>query len=127
MTRPSVFQTDDTEGLQQRRRFLDEVEISIRSANREIIHEKVPRFTRDSFFRVAVSVARLRASYLLAVTTMDWQCASETGIRDIGRLRTMYEEAREGLVALEHAIEVGYVDIVEDAIPMPPPPPEPQE
>jgi len=125
MTRPSAFITDDTEGLLRQRRFLDEVEVSVRAANREIIHEKVPRFTRDSFFRVAVSVARLRASYLLAVTTLDWQRASETGIRDIGRLRTMYEEAREGLDALRYAIEVGYVDITEDTIAMPPPPPEP--
>lgn len=103
----------DAEALRRQRRFLEEVEMAIRGANREIIGHTLPDLNRDSFIRLAVSVARLRADYLAALLATDWAHPDDTACHDLRRRREMYEEARDGFDALRHAIERGYADLTE--------------
>lgn len=101
-----------TDDLRRQRRFLEEVELAIRAANREIIGGHIPTMDRETFVRLAVSVGKVRASYLESVLHMDWSATAEaTSLEDLRRKREMYEEAKAGFEALRHCIEVGYVDI----------------
>lgn len=101
-----------TDDLRRQRRFLEEVEMAIRTANREIIGGHIPTMDRQTFMRLAVAVGKVRAAYLDGVLHMDWSAGGETtALEDLRRKREMYEEAKAGFEALRHCIEVGYVDI----------------
>jgi len=95
------------------KRFLSEIEQGIRAANREVIHAAVPELNRASFFSLAVSLARLRASYLQAALQI--LCTPEDEIPplldDLRHRRESFEEGSKAFEALERAIERGYVDI----------------
>lgn len=106
------FAPDDTQALRRQTRFLEEVDMAIRAANREILSERMPSLDREGFFKLAVAVARLRADYLESVVHIDWHSPAETEFKDVARRREMYEEARAGFDALRHAIEMGYLEIV---------------
>lgn len=106
------FAPDDTQALRRQTRFLEEVDMAIRAANREILSERLPSLDREGFFRLAVAVARLRADYLESVVRIDWHAPADTEFKDVARRREMYEEARAGFEALRHAIEMGYLEIV---------------
>ncbi len=100
----------DPEQLKAYRRFIEEIEMALRAANREIIGKQIPELDKESFFRLAVSVAKLRANYLKAVLGVDWE---DDGI-DIAAVqskRAVYEEASKAFEALERTIERGYIDI----------------
>ncbi len=104
----------DPEQLRVYRRFIEEIEMALRAANREIIGKQIPELDKESFFRLAISVAKLRANYLKAVLGLDWE---DDGI-DIAAVqskRAVYEEAAKAFEALERIIERGYVDIANDA------------
>ncbi len=101
------MQSDQTRA---QRRLIEEIEMAIRAANREILGQKLPNLNKEGFYRLAVSVAKLRAEYLEAVLTMNWE--DETA--DFSSLRSKrekYEEATAAFEALERTIERGYVDI----------------
>jgi len=106
-----------TDGMEDRaqmiahRRFMEEIEMAIRAANQEIISRKLPHLNRDSFFKLAVSIARLRAQYLEAVMSMDWDHGDPEGLAQVEKRRTLYEEARTGFEALQHAFERGYITL----------------
>ena len=102
----------DPEQMRAYRRFIEEIEMALRAANREIIGKQIPELNKESFIRLAVSVAKLRADYLKAVLALNWE---EEGI-DIAAVqgkRTIYEEASKAFEALERIIERGYVDIAD--------------
>lgn len=101
----------DAQTLRRQNRFLEEVEMAIRGANREMIGHALPDLDREAFIRLAVAVARLRADYLAGVLAMDWSQPGDTAFRDLSQRRQMYEEARQGFDALRHAIELGYADL----------------
>ena len=93
--------------------FLNELDMGIRAANQEIIHERIPDLSRDKAFVFAAMVARLRADYLDAAFK---HCTPGTQpgpaeIEELRAKRLTYEEAREAFQALRHAIEVGYIDV----------------
>lgn len=95
------------------RHFIEEIEMAIRASNREILGNKLPHLDKQGFYRLAVSVARLRAEYLEAVLAMNWE--DETADFSSLRLkREKYEEATAAFEALERTIERGYVDIPPD-------------
>lgn len=100
---------------QQRKRFLLETEQAISEINREIIHERIPKITKDSVLPLATTVARMRARYLesafeLAAVQKD-QAVSENILNDLRHNRELYEESRNAFEALTRAIEMGYVDL----------------
>lgn len=102
----------DEQGPQTREQqaFLDNVEHAIRDINRDIIHAQIPHLDRAKFVEFATYVARLRAEYLSAglglVEHKDG--ATFEALRLRGRA---FDEAKAVFVALERAIECGYVDI----------------
>ena len=104
----------DPEQLRTYTRFIEEIEMALRAANREIIGKQIPELNKESFFRLAVSVAKLRANYLQAVIGVDWEDA-ELDIATVQAKRAVYEEASKAFEALERTIERGYVDIADEA------------
>ncbi|ABC22531.1 hypothetical protein [Rhodospirillum rubrum] len=102
----------DREHLLNYRHFIEDVEQAIRASNREIIGAKIPGLDRKSFYRMAITVAKLRAAYLDAVLHVDWDGCSE-GLAKVKARRALYEEAKAGFEALQHAIERGYINVVE--------------
>jgi hypothetical protein len=103
--------TDDTALLRRQRTFIDEIERSIRSANREILHARIPELDQQSFVRMAHHVARLRASYLEAALAAEDDPDAAGWVSRLRDQREAYEEARDAFDALQRAIERGYVDI----------------
>lgn len=107
------FAADDHKALRRQTRFLEEVEMAIRAANQEIVGAALPDLDNAAFVRLAVAVAKQRATYLRAVMKMDWHTPSDTAFRDLQRHRETYEEARAGFEALRHSIERGYATLRE--------------
>ena len=54
---------DDYRDLLNQKRFLSEIELGIRDANRELIHTRIPELNKDKILDFAVAVGRLRARY----------------------------------------------------------------
>ncbi|KAA5607600.1 hypothetical protein F1188_02245 [Roseospira marina] len=102
---------DDRAHLIAHRRLMEEIEMAMRAANQEIIGRKLPHLNRDSFFKLAVSIARVRAQYLEAVMAMDWEHCTPEQLETIENRRAVYEAARTGFEALQHAFERGYVTL----------------
>lgn len=102
---------DDRARMIAHRRLMEEIEMAVRAANQEIIGRKLPHLNRASFFKLAVSIARVRAQYLEAVMNMDWEHGDPDRLAEVERQRALYEEARIGFEALQHAFERGYVTL----------------
>ena len=96
--------------LQTHRRFLEEVEMAVRAANQEIIHEHISNLTRENFHRLAVVVAKKRAEYLDAVMKMDW-AENRNALTNLRQLREDFDEATQAFDAMQRTIERGYVKI----------------
>jgi hypothetical protein len=103
----------DSHGLAQQQQFIEQLEMAIAVANREVIHKQIPNLNRETFQQLAVMVARFRADYLAAAIRLanspgacDGQC-----LEDLKAKRQLFEEGRNAFEALERAIERGYVDI----------------
>ncbi|MDP6883537.1 MAG: hypothetical protein QF830_05325 [Rhodospirillales bacterium] len=107
--------TGDPEQLRVYTRFIEEIEMALRAANREIIGNQIPELDKECFFRLAVAVAKLRADYLKAVLSLDWE-ADGIDIAGVQDKRTIYEEASKAFEALERTIERGYVDIANQSV-----------
>ena len=106
----------DEPALRRLQRQLNhEVEHSIREANREVIHARIPELDRDRFLKLATVVARLRADYLSAA--LELVGAESEGVPDAAAIaqlrerRQAFEEARDAFDALKHAVERGYLDL----------------
>ncbi len=105
---------EDSAQLRKQQRFLSEVEVAIRDANRKIIHERIPDLDRQRFVTFATFVAQLRADYLAIALSLQSNGAEQPGQAAIDSLRVRrraYLEGREAFAALERAVERGYVDI----------------
>jgi hypothetical protein len=105
------FSGDTPQDLRRRARFMDELDIAIREANRELLGKHLPELDHQAFFRLAVGVAKLRASYLEALMAVDWHNPQETVFADLAKRRTMYQEAVSGFEALRHAVDKGYAPL----------------
>ncbi len=96
------------------RRLFQELEHTIKGINHEKISEITGDVTKDSFVRVATTVATLRARYLAKI--IEVEVADDISGKDISTLRglrTMYEESLEGFSALQHALNRGYFSLSE--------------
>ncbi|HEX9464908.1 MAG TPA: hypothetical protein VGB82_20095 [Alphaproteobacteria bacterium] len=103
----------DSQGLAAQRQFLEQLEMAIAIANREVIHKQIPNLNKATFQQLAVMVARFRANYLEAAIKLSNSPGScDTGcIEDLKNKRELYDEGRAAFEALERAIERGYVDM----------------
>ena len=106
-----------TDPEQNRKRFLLESEQLIRDENRKIIHERIPKLTKDSILALAITVARLRAKYLesaFRLSALDQnEPVDEHSFNELRRYRELYEELHSAYEAIQSAIEHGYLDINE--------------
>lgn len=89
----------DRESARKLQKFLEEIEMAIFSANREVIKKAVPELNRDSFMAFAVRVAEARARYIKAA--LELSTVPNPSPADIARLKA----AREANDELVHAFE----------------------
>ncbi len=103
----------DSQGLAAQRQFLEQLEMSVAVANREVIHQQIPNLNKGTFQQLAVMVAKFRANYLeAAIKLAASPGACDTAcLEDLKHKRELYDEGRAAYEALERAIERGYVDI----------------
>ncbi len=99
--------------LQQHRQFMEQLEMAVAMANREVIHSQIPNLNKEAFQQLAVMVARFRANYLDAAMKLSQGANSldPAYLNDLKAKRELFEEGRAAFEALERAIERGYVDI----------------
>ena len=105
----------DRHELMSEKQFLEELQQGIQIANREIIQARIPELSKDSIHALAVTVSRLRASYLEAAFQMAAAMSDGTPdrsiVEDIRIRREMFEEARNAYDALVHAVQRRYIDV----------------
>jgi hypothetical protein len=103
----------DPKELAAQRQFIEQLEMAVTVANREVIHGQIPDLTPAVFQQLAVMVARFRANYLEAAIKLSNSANScDTAcLEDLKHKRQLYEEGRAAFEALERAIERGYVDM----------------
>jgi hypothetical protein len=102
----------DPKDLAAQRQFIEQMEMAVALANREVIHRQIPNLTRETFQQLAVMVARYRAAYLEAAIKLS-DAADPTDAQRLAELkhrRELFDEGRAAFEALERAIERGYVD-----------------
>ncbi len=107
---------DIDEILVENQRFLRETEQAIRITNNEVIHKQVPPITSERMLSFSVAVAKLRAQYIEAAFTFaDAKHADgaegAADIDELGLCRRRFEEARNAFIALQRAIELGYMAV----------------
>ncbi|MBP2231508.1 hypothetical protein [Azospirillum agricola] len=94
------------------RRFLENMDAAILEANCEVIGRELPNLNRDTFLRMAVRVAELRADYLRAgIKAADSRHPDAAAVAELARLRAAYEEMQSVYEAAERVIERGYVKL----------------
>ncbi|MEE4637741.1 MAG: hypothetical protein V2J42_03270 [Wenzhouxiangella sp.] len=106
---------DDEYRLRRHRQFVLELEREIGPINRALVHEDMPRLTRERCLELATVVARSRAAYLNLSLELARASSSklppDDRIVQLREARRRFEELRDSFVALERAIECGYVDV----------------
>jgi hypothetical protein len=101
----------DPKQLAAQHQFLEQMQIAVTLANREVIHRKIPNLTPDTFQQLAVMVARFRADYLEAAIRLSTSDTHDTKeLAELKRMRELFDEGCAAFEALERAIERGYVD-----------------
>jgi hypothetical protein len=94
------------------RHFLENMDAAILEANCEVIGRELPNLNRDSFLRMAVRVAELRADYIRAgIKAAEARRPETTAVAELARLRAAYEEMQSVYEAAERVIERGYVKL----------------
>ena len=104
------------DNINKNRRFLLQVERTIQVANNEVIHKQIDPITADRMLSFAAAVAKLRANYIeLAFKFADAKhVGGDEGISEIEALdlhRKRFEIARDAFIALQRAIELGYITV----------------
>ncbi|RJF77364.1 hypothetical protein D3877_26560 [Azospirillum cavernae] len=94
------------------RHFLENMDAAILEANCEVIGRELPNLNRDSFLRMAVRVAELRADYIRAgIKAAESRRPEAPAVAELARLRSAYEEMQSVYEAAERVIERGYVKL----------------
>jgi hypothetical protein len=102
----------DSSRSQRIRHFLENMDAAILEANCEVIGRELPNLDRDSFLRMAVRVAELRADYIRAGLKMsESRHPDSSTVTDLARLRAAYEEMLAVYEAAERVIERGYAKL----------------
>jgi hypothetical protein len=99
------------------RRLHNELEMTIRNVNRELIGGLTGTITRGAFANVAGMVANLRGRYLQGVLELSHASPKEpvdsAAVLKLKPMREAYTEAMQGFAALEHALERGYISLAD--------------
>jgi len=100
------------------KRLLIEIDKSIREINRSVINPQIQALSVKDLNPVIELVARARSRYLKAL----FDIAAEVGegmpstdqLKQLRYHRVAFEELRDGVQALEAAIERSYLDVTRD-------------
>lgn len=95
------------------RRFSDRMERAVLEANREVIGRELVELDRDSFLRLTVRVAELRARYLKLGLSLSRGPIDPARVRELMEAREAFEEMRAVVEAAERVVERGYVRLPE--------------
>ena len=110
-----VHHLDDFDDEQSAQRLFFEFESHIRDINRVAIEEATGCIGRDEMFRLATTVAHIRARYLkeaLAIARLpEGELPHADDLRRLRAWREAYEEALHGFGALRHAMKRGYFSL----------------
>lgn len=102
----------DKEARRRLASFLEQVDVAIYSANREIMHKAIPGLTRESFIRFAVVVAEARAAYIkLAIDLSKKGHPSEAEVQKLKAAREAFDELTHAFEATHRLIKRGYTSI----------------
>ncbi len=94
------------------RHFLENMEAAVLEANCEVIGREIPHLNQESFLRMAVRVAELRADYIRAgLKATEARHPAPAAIEELSRVRKAYEEMQAVFDAAERIIERGYVKL----------------
>jgi hypothetical protein len=107
---------DFDEDLAKNQRFLRETEQAIRISNNEVIHKEIAPISSERIQTFAIAVAKLRAQYIDAAFKFADAHHPEGAegiaeIEELGLCRRRFEEARDAFIALQRAIELGYMAV----------------
>jgi len=93
--------------------FLEQIEVAIFTANREVIHRAVPELDREAFVRLAVVVAEARASYIKLALELCKQGHVPPAARlgDLKAARETYDELSHAFEAMQRVVKRGYSSI----------------
>jgi len=102
--------------IQKNQRFLREIEQVIRLSNNEVIHQRIPPINTERMISFATVVAKLRAKYIdTAFKFADLKHIegdeSDAGVKELALCREKFEEARNAFIAMQRAIELGYMTV----------------
>ena len=103
----------DRDSRRKLAKFLEQIEVAIFQANREVIQRAIPGLNRDSFVRFAIVVAEARAAYVklaLELTKKGHQPPAEDATR-LRAARENYEELMHAFDATYRLIKRGYSTI----------------
>lgn len=103
----------DKDARRQLTQFMEQVELTVFQANKEVLHREIPHLDRDSFIRFAVQVAEARARYVkhaLELTKAGHK-ASAAELDQLKGLRLAHDELLAAFEATQRLIERGYADI----------------
>ncbi|CAO3434785.1 hypothetical protein [Azospirillum endophyticum] len=102
----------DSGRSQRIRHFLENMDAAILEVNCEVIGRELPNLNRDTFLRMAVRVAELRADYIRAGLKMsESRHPDSSAVTELARLRAAYEGMLAVYEAAERVIERGYVKL----------------
>lgn len=102
----------DPKQLAAQHQFLEQMQVAVTLANREVIRRKIPSLTPETFQQIAVMVARFRAAYLeAAVRLSNADPHDASALDELKQARELFDEGCAAFEALERAIERGYVDL----------------
>lgn len=102
--------------LAKNQRFLRETEQAIRLTNNEVIHKLIEPISSERIQTFAIAVAKLRAQYIEAAFKFADAhhpdgAEGVAEIDELGLRRRRFEEARDAFIALQRAIELGYMAV----------------
>ena len=99
----------DRDSQRKLQKFLEEIEMAIFSANREVLKKSVPELTREAFMAFAVRVAEARARYLkIALELAGKNNPSAEDIAHLKAAREANDELVQAFEATKRVIERGY-------------------
>ncbi|HYG88261.1 MAG TPA: hypothetical protein VD978_18610 [Azospirillum sp.] len=92
--------------------FLENLQAAILEANCEVMGHAIPNLNQQTFLKVAVRVAELRADYIrFGLQVAEHRHPDAESVAKLENLRRAYEEMVHVFEAAERVIERGYVKL----------------
>ncbi len=92
--------------------FLEAIETAVLEANTAVIGREIPHLNQESFLKMAVRVAELRADYIRhGLKLAEIRHPGPDALDDLAKARRAYEEMKAVFEAAERVIERGYVKL----------------